>query len=75
MSYLITNARIFDGTGRAQKLGGEIMGRPGELGVVAPGALADLLRVNGDLLADSGIPQGPTALRMIMKDGALHRAP
>ena len=36
----------------ATKLGGEIMGRPGELGVVTPGALADLLLVDGDPLAD-----------------------
>ncbi len=30
---VITNVRIFDGTGR------EVMGRPGELGVGRPGAL------------------------------------
>ena len=59
----------------ATRLGGEIMGRPGELGVVTPGALADLLLVDGDPLADVAILQDRGALRMIMKDGVLYRAP
>jgi imidazolonepropionase-like amidohydrolase len=59
----------------ATRLGGALMGRPGELGVVTPGALADLLLVDGDPLADIGILQDRDALRMIMKDGALHKAP
>ncbi len=59
----------------ATRLGGEIMGRPGELGVVAAGALADLLLVDGDPLADIAILQDRSAIRMIMKDGALHKAP
>ena len=59
----------------ATKLGGEIMGKPGELGVVVPGALADLLIVDGDPLARIGVLQERDKLRMIMKDGALHKAP
>ena len=59
----------------ATKLGGELMGRPGELGVVKAGALADLLLVDGDPLAHIEILQDKSALRMIMKDGALHKAP
>jgi imidazolonepropionase-like amidohydrolase len=59
----------------ATRLGGELMGRPGELGVVKAGALADLLLVDGDPLADIGILQERGALRMIMKDGTLHKAP
>ena len=59
----------------ATRLGGEIMGRPGELGLVKPGALADLLLVDGDPLADIAILQDHAALRVIMKDGALHKAP
>jgi len=59
----------------ATRLGGELMGKPGELGVVAAGALADLLLVDGDPLASIEILQDRDALRMIMKDGALHRAP
>lgn len=59
----------------ATRMGGEIMGKPGELGVVREGALADLLLVDGDPLADVAILQDRDALRMIMKDGALHKAP
>jgi imidazolonepropionase-like amidohydrolase len=42
---------------------------------VKAGALADLLLVDGDPLADIGILQDRDALRMIMKDGVLHKAP
>jgi imidazolonepropionase-like amidohydrolase len=59
----------------ATRLGGEIMGKPGELGVVKAGALADLLLVDGDPLANIEILQDRSALRMIMKDGALHKRP
>ena len=59
----------------ATRLGGEIMGLPGELGVVKASALADLLLVDGDPLADIAILQDRTALRMIMKDGVLHKTP
>jgi imidazolonepropionase-like amidohydrolase len=57
----------------ATKHGGEIMGKPGELGVVKAGALADLLLVDGDPLAEIALFQDQTRLRMIMKDGALHK--
>ena len=59
----------------ATRHGGELMGRPGELGIVKVGALADLLLVDGDPLADIAVLQDRGALRMIMKDGALHKAP
>jgi imidazolonepropionase-like amidohydrolase len=59
----------------ATRLGGELMGRPGELGVIQPGALADLLLVDGDPLTDITILQDRHALRVIMKDGALHKTP
>jgi imidazolonepropionase-like amidohydrolase len=55
--------------------GGEVMGKKGELGVVKPGALADLLLVKGDPLADISVLQDRDALLMIMKDGALHKSP
>src|SRR6267378_1772871 len=45
------------------------------LGKIKPGALADLLLVDGDPLADITILQDRHALRVIMKDGALHKAP
>jgi imidazolonepropionase-like amidohydrolase len=59
----------------ATRLGGELMGHPGELGVVAPGALADLLLVDGDPLTDIELLQDRDAILMIMKDGAMHKAP
>jgi len=59
----------------ATKWGGEIMGKGGELGVVAPGCLADLLLVDGDPLADVAILQDAQRLTAIMKDGAFHKRP
>jgi imidazolonepropionase-like amidohydrolase len=59
----------------ATRHGGEIMGRPHELGQVKPGFLADLLLVDGDPLADIKCLQSQDALLAIMKDGRLHRAP
>src|SRR6185312_8428960 len=59
----------------ATKLGGEIMGRPNELGQIKPGYLADLLLVDGDPLADIKRLQSQDALLVIMKDGHLHKAP
>ena len=58
----------------ATKHGGEIMGKPGELGVIIAGALADLLVVDGDPLADITLFQNRGKLRTIMKDGILHKS-
>jgi imidazolonepropionase-like amidohydrolase len=58
----------------ATKHGGELMGKPGELGVVTAGALADLLLVDGDPLADITLLQDRAKLRMIMKDGVRFEA-
>jgi imidazolonepropionase-like amidohydrolase len=59
----------------ATRMGGEIMGRPQELGQVKAGYLADLLLVDGDPLTDIKRLQRPDALLMIMKDGRLHKGP
>lgn len=56
----------------ATRLGGELMGYPGELGVIKAGALADLLLVDGDPLTDIAVLQDRSAFRMIMQDGVLH---
>src|SRR3989475_595207 len=58
----------------ATRLGGEIMGLPGELGVIKAGGLAGLLLVGGDPLGDIAIRQERNALRMLMKDRPLHKA-
>jgi len=53
--------------------GGELMGL--DVGLVKEGYLADLLLVDGDPTQDVAILQDPGRLRMIMKGGALHKAP
>jgi imidazolonepropionase-like amidohydrolase len=59
----------------ATRMGGEIMGRPDDLGQVKAGFLADLLLVDGDPLTDIKRLQRPEALVMIMKDGRLYKTP
>ena len=59
----------------ATRLGGEIMGQGHEIGMVKPGYLADLLLVDGDPTADVRILQDKSRLSMIMKGGAMHKAP
>jgi imidazolonepropionase-like amidohydrolase len=55
--------------------GGEIMGRPNELGKVLPGYLADLILVDGDPLMDITLLQDPRRIRAVMKDGIFHKEP
>jgi imidazolonepropionase-like amidohydrolase len=57
------------------RLGGQLMGRPDDLGCVAPGYVADLLLVDGDPLADIRILQDAGRLAAIMKGGRFHKAP
>jgi imidazolonepropionase-like amidohydrolase len=52
----------------------EILGRVGELGVVAPGALADLLVVDGNPLDDVSVLEGQgERLRAILKAGLFYK--
>jgi imidazolonepropionase-like amidohydrolase len=52
----------------------ELLNRAGELGVVAAGARADLIAVDGDPLADIGLLDGQGEhLAMIMKDGVFYK--
>jgi imidazolonepropionase-like amidohydrolase len=58
----------------ATRVNAEILGRSGELGVVASGALADLLLVEGDPLEDLSLLADPEAsLRLVMKGGRIVR--
>lgn len=57
----------------ATRHGGALMGMPDELGIVREGALADLLLVDGDPLADVALLQDRGRLLAIMKDGAFHK--
>jgi imidazolonepropionase-like amidohydrolase len=57
----------------ATRIGGEIMLRGHELGLIKPGYLADLLLVDGNPLSDIRILQDRTRLALIMKDGMRYR--
>lgn len=59
----------------ATKLGGEIMGMGDELGLIAPGYLADLLLVDGDPTEDVRILQDKERIVMIMQEGKLYKTP
>jgi imidazolonepropionase-like amidohydrolase len=59
----------------ATKLGGEIMMKGNELGVLKDGYLADLLLVDGDPLANLSILRDKNRLLAIMKDGVFHKEP
>jgi len=54
------------------KNAGEVLaGRPGELGIVAPGALADLIVIDGDPVQDLSLLSRPAeALKAVIRDGA-----
>lgn len=58
----------------ATSMAAEILMEPGRLGVVAPGALADLIVVDGDPLADvTVLGQGGRTLPVIMQGGRFHK--
>lgn len=59
---------------QATSLNAELLGRPGELGTVAPGALADLIVVDGDPVADLGVLSGRgERINLVMKGGRVFR--
>jgi imidazolonepropionase-like amidohydrolase len=49
----------------------ELLGKRGELGVVAPGAYADLIAVAGDPLKDVGVLKN---VQFVMKDGVVFKS-
>jgi imidazolonepropionase-like amidohydrolase len=57
----------------ATKLGGEIMQKPEELGMLRPGFLADIVLVNGNPLKDLSILTDPAKIQLVMKDGVVHK--
>lgn len=59
----------------ATSIAAEILQREGELGVIAAGAIADVLVVDGDPLTDIGVLAGPNArIGMVMQAGRIHHA-
>src|SRR5437868_8150584 len=66
----------FDIIRSATIVNAELVNRAGELGVVAPGARADLIAVDGDPLADIALLDGQGEhLSHIMKDGIFYKRP
>ena len=64
----------FDIIRSATIVNAELVNRAGELGVVAPGARADLIAVDGDPLADIALLDGQgEQLTHIMKDGVFYK--
>lgn len=55
----------------ATKTGAEIMGRGDELGTLEPGKLADVLVVDGDVLADISILEDRSRLIAVMQGGGI----
>jgi imidazolonepropionase-like amidohydrolase len=55
----------------ATKTGAEIMGRDREFGTVEPGKLADLLIVDGDVLADIRILEDRSKFLAVMQGGVV----
>jgi imidazolonepropionase-like amidohydrolase len=50
----------------------DLLGKRGEIGVVAPGAYADLIAVASDPLADVNVLK---AVHFVMKDGVVFKSP
>ena len=64
----------FDIVRSATTINAELLNRVGELGVVAPGACADLIVLDGDPLADISLLDGQGEhLTHIMKDGVFYK--
>jgi imidazolonepropionase-like amidohydrolase len=59
----------------ATQLGGQIMQRGHELGLIKEGYLADILLVDGNPAQDVSILQDRNRLIAIMKDGTFHKHP
>jgi len=59
----------------ATALGGQIMMKPNELGLIKEGYLADLLLVDGDPVSNLGVLLEKDKLLAIMKDGVFHKEP
>jgi imidazolonepropionase-like amidohydrolase len=53
----------------ATRNGARIMGTDSDVGTIETGKLADLLVVDGDILADIGILEDRSKLRVVMQGG------
>jgi imidazolonepropionase-like amidohydrolase len=58
----------------ATAVNAELLMQKGKLGVIAPGAYADLLLLDGDPLADLRVLTAPGRnLKLVMKDGKIYK--
>jgi imidazolonepropionase-like amidohydrolase len=55
-------------------IGAEIVGLPGKLGTLAPGAFADLIALTRDPVDDITALADPAAIRYVVKGGTIERA-
>lgn len=55
----------------ATRLGGQIMLRPDEIGMLRPGYLADIVMVDGNPLDDLSLLADPERISLVMKDGKI----
>jgi imidazolonepropionase-like amidohydrolase len=68
--------RPFDIVRSATLVNAELLNRAGDLGVITPGARADLIAVDGDPLADISLLDGQGEhLTHIIKDGVFYKRP
>ena len=58
----------------ATTVGAQIVGLPGKLGTLEPGAFADLLALTRDPLGDIGALADPTAIKYVVKGGTIELA-
>jgi imidazolonepropionase-like amidohydrolase len=63
----------FEAVRAATQYGGQLMRMGDELGLIKTGYLADLLIVEGNPLKDVRLLQDRNRLRLIMKDGKVHK--
>lgn len=59
----------------ATRLGGQLMGMGDELGLLAPGYLADLLVVRGNPARDVTLLQDAANIEWIVQGGRAHKQP
>jgi imidazolonepropionase-like amidohydrolase len=57
----------------ATQLGGQVMQRPNDLGMLRPDYLADLVLVDGDPLKNLALLLDPAKVQLVMKDGVIHK--
>ncbi|WP_157220199.1 metal-dependent hydrolase family protein [Flavisphingomonas formosensis] len=58
---------------QATSINAVLLGMEGKLGTVSPGAMADLLVVDGDPVADATLLERPDTIRLVVRDGHVRK--